>query len=146
MIWLTHTCHLTSNDCMSGNCPECLQPGLLLSDLKTDIDLIFFVQWLWVEEKIVRVNQMMLFGHAITKWVETIIKLKRNIYIENVSKLPVIIKRTMSWRQEKHLCMLIIAKTRITLSNMKFRVHILFTKTLVFLLPVHITIKLNKVI
>ena len=28
----THTCNLSSKDCMLGNCPECLKPGLSLSD------------------------------------------------------------------------------------------------------------------
>ena len=40
--------------------------------------------------------------------------------------------------------MLIIVKTTITLSKMKFRVLILISKASVFLLPVHITAKPNK--
>ena len=28
----THTCDSCSNDCMLGNCPECLKPGLWLSE------------------------------------------------------------------------------------------------------------------
>ena len=33
-----------------------------------------------VEKKIVKVNQMMLFGQVIPKWMETISNLKRHIY------------------------------------------------------------------
>ena len=40
--------------------------------------------------------------------------------------------------------MQIIAKATITLSNMKFRVHVLVSKTSLFLLSVQITMKPNK--
>ena len=76
----THTCDLSSKDCMLGNYPECLKPGLSLSDFKADVDLISFLQWQQVEKKIVKVNQTMPFGQVIPKWVETIGNLKRHIY------------------------------------------------------------------
>ena len=41
---------------------------------------------------------------------------------------------------------LVHAKATITLSQMKFRVHILVSETSLFFLPVHITVKLNKAI
>ena len=59
---------------------------------------------------------------------------------------PVVINRKMSLRREKHLSMYIIAKATITLSKMKFKLHILVRKTLVFLLLVHITVRAKKAI
>ena len=76
----THTCDSSSKDCMLGNCPECLKPGLLLSDFKADVDLISFLQWQRVEKKTAKVNQTMSFSQVIPKQVETISNLKRHIY------------------------------------------------------------------
>ena len=73
-----HTCNSSSKNCMLGNCPEFLKPGLLLSDFKADADLISFLQWQRVEIKIVKVKQTMPFGQ------------------KKVSKLPVIINGKMS--------------------------------------------------
>ena len=53
----TQACDSTSKDCMHGNCPEFLKPGLLLSDVKADVDLISFLQWQRAEKKIVKVKQ-----------------------------------------------------------------------------------------
>ena len=47
----THTCNWSSKDCMLRNCPECLKPGLSLSDFKADIDLISFLHWQQVKKK-----------------------------------------------------------------------------------------------
>ena len=63
----THLCASSSKDCMLGNCPECLKPGLSLSDFKVDADLISFLQWQQVEKKIAKVNQTMPFGQVIPK-------------------------------------------------------------------------------
>ena len=41
----THTCNLSSKDCMLGNCSECLKSRLSLSDFKADADLISYLQW-----------------------------------------------------------------------------------------------------
>ena len=76
----THICDSSSKDFMLGNCPECLKPGLSLSDFKGDVDLVSFLQWQWVEKKIAKVNQTMPFGRIIPKWVETISNLKKHIY------------------------------------------------------------------
>ena len=37
-----HTCDSSSEDCMLGNCPECLKPEQLLSDFEADVDLVWF--------------------------------------------------------------------------------------------------------
>ena len=71
---------------------------------------------------------------------------KKGNYIENLTKLPVIINRKMSWRKEKNFSMQVIAKATITLSKMIFRVHILVSKASIFLLPVYITVKPKKMI
>ena len=76
----THRLDSSLKDCMLGNCPKCLKPGLSLSDLKADVDLIYFLQWRGVEKKNVKVNQTMPFGQVIPKWVETTSNLKRHIY------------------------------------------------------------------
>ena len=76
----THTCNSSSKDFMLESCPECLNPGLSFSDFKTDVDLIFFLQWELVEKKIVKLNQTMAFGQVIPKWMEIISNLKRHIY------------------------------------------------------------------
>ena len=95
----------TSRDCMLGNCPDYLKPGLSLSDFKSVVDLISFLQCQRAEKKIVKVNQAMSFGQVIPKWVETISNLKRHIYIyiyiDNMSKLPVRIIKKISWRRAK---------------------------------------------
>ena len=45
-IWLkTHTCDSSSKDCKLENYPECLKPGLSLSDFKADVCLISLSQW-----------------------------------------------------------------------------------------------------
>ena len=72
-----HTCNSSSKDFVLGSCPECLNPGLSFSDLKTDVDLIFFLLWELVGKKIVKLNQTMAFGQVIPKWMEII---KRHIY------------------------------------------------------------------
>ena len=74
----TQACDLSSRDCILGNCPECLKPWLSLSNFKADVDVISFLQWQRLEKKIVKVNQTMLFGQVILKWVETIRTLKRH--------------------------------------------------------------------
>ena len=74
----TQACDLSSKDCILGNCPECLKPWLSLSNFKADVDVISFLQWQRLEKKIVKVNQTMLFGQVILKWVETIRTLKRH--------------------------------------------------------------------
>ena len=66
---------------MLGNCPDYLKPGLSLSDFKSVVDLISFLQCQRAEKKIVKVNQAKSFGQVIPKWVETISNLKRHIYI-----------------------------------------------------------------
>ena len=76
----THTCDSSSKDCLLGNCPECLKPGLSLSDFKADVDLISLLQRQRVEEKTVKVNNAMSFGQMIPKRVETISNLKRHTY------------------------------------------------------------------
>ena len=76
----TNTCDSSSKYCMLGNCLECLKSGLSLSDFKTDVDLISFLQWQWVEKQIVKVNQTMPFDQVIPKWVEIISNLKRHMY------------------------------------------------------------------
>ena len=60
--------------------PECLKPGLSLSNFKADVDLISFLQWQRVEKRIVKVNQTMPFGQVIPILVATISNLKRHIY------------------------------------------------------------------
>ena len=55
----THTYNLSSKDYMLGNSPECLKPGLSLSDLKADVDLISSWQWQQVEKTIVKVAMTM---------------------------------------------------------------------------------------
>ena len=65
---------------MLGKCFECLKPGILLSDFKAGIDFISFLQWQPVEKKIFNINQTMPFVQVISKWVDTISNLKRQIY------------------------------------------------------------------
>ena len=55
----THTYNSSSKDYMLGNSPECLKPGLSLSDLKVNVDLISFLQWQQVEKTIVKVAMAM---------------------------------------------------------------------------------------
>ena len=50
---------------MLGNCPDYLKPGLSLSDFKSVVDLISFLQCQRAEKKIVKVNQAMSFGQYI---------------------------------------------------------------------------------
>ena len=63
---------------MLGNCPECLKPGLSLSDFEAEVDLISFYNG--KELKKIEVNQTMLLGQVIPKWVESLTNLKRHIY------------------------------------------------------------------
>ena len=63
----TNTCDSSSKDCMLGNCPECLGPGLSVSDFKANVDLLYFLQWQRVEKKTVKVNKTMPFGQVIPK-------------------------------------------------------------------------------
>ena len=76
----TNTCNLSSKDCMLGNCPECLKPGLSLSDFKADIDLISFFGMTQVETKILKVSQMILFSQVIPKMDGTLKQPKKHIY------------------------------------------------------------------
>ena len=57
---------------MLRNCPECLKPGISLSDFKADLDLISFLQWQRLGKKIIKVNQTMPFCQVIPKWEETV--------------------------------------------------------------------------
>ena len=77
--------------------------------------------------------------------METISNVKRHIYIkrEHVASYN---KQKNELKTEKHLSMLIIAKATITLRKIKLRVYILVSKTIVFLLSVHITVKSKKAI
>ena len=68
----TRTCNSSSKDCMLRNCPECLKPGISLSDFKADLDFISFLQWQRLGKKIIKVNQTMPFCQVITRWAETV--------------------------------------------------------------------------
>ena len=76
----THTCDSSSKDCKLENYPECLKPGLSLSDFKADVYLISLFQWQQLQKKIAKVNQTMPVGQVIPKWMETINNLKRHSY------------------------------------------------------------------
>ena len=89
---------------------------------------------------VTKVNQMIPFGQVIPKWVEKISDRKRQRKREQVA----------SYNKQKDQLKtgeaLIHANATTTLSQMKFRVHILVSETSLFFLPVHITVKLNKAI
>ena len=76
----THTCDSSSKGCMLENSPECLKPGLSLSDLKVDVHLISLLQKQRVQKNIVKVKQTMSFSQVISKGVETMSNLKSHTY------------------------------------------------------------------
>ena len=54
----THICDSSLKDCILGNYPEGLKPGISLSDFEADVDLISFLQWQQVEKKLQKlINQ-----------------------------------------------------------------------------------------
>ena len=116
----------SSKDCMLGNWPECLKAGVSLSDFKADVDLISFLIWQRVEKKIVKVNQTMPFGQVIRSS-----NLKRHIY-RKCEQFPgynkyVDYNKSYNNTQQDDI-------------QSAYFGH----QTLVFLLPVYITLKLNK--
>ena len=91
----------------------------------------------------VKVNQTMLFRQVIPKWVETINNLKRHVYKKR-EQVASYNKQKEELKTGKTLIHIDYGKVTIALSKMKFRGHIFVSKTSVFLIPVHITVKLNK--
>ena len=141
----THTCDSSSKHCMLGNCPVCLKPGLSLPHFKADVDLISFLQWQLVEKKTAKVNQTMPFGQMIPKWLETISNLKRHIYTKR-EQVATCNKHKGGLKTEEALSHADYSESYNNTQEDEFRVLILVSKTSVFLLPVHITVKSNKAI
>ena len=130
----TNTCDSSSKDCMLGNCPECLGPGLSVSDFKANVDLLYFLQWQRVEKKTVKVNKTMPFGQVIPKWVDTISNLKRRIYrkrqqVASYNKQKDELKTGEALIQVDYSESCNDETQQNSLNNIKFRVHILVSKT-----------------